>query len=138
MEYTGDSVTVQERAEKNLERKTARLQQSEFVRSLREEFTDVPAEVRDEQQSANAKRTARKLDERQNYEEEHMVRLRPTKTENKMQRAYLRQARTGASGAVSLDNITADFHELSSVSGATGTSTSRLQHQRGRKIPTSF
>ncbi|CAE8649336.1 unnamed protein product, partial [Polarella glacialis] len=36
VEYTGDHIAVQERAEKELERKKARLERSEFVRSLRE------------------------------------------------------------------------------------------------------
>merc|ERR1719507_937483 len=49
VEYTGDHVSQQERAERDLERKKARFQRSEFVRSLREEFTDAPTEVHSQQ-----------------------------------------------------------------------------------------
>jgi len=112
MEYTGDHITVKERAEKELERTRSRLERSEFVRSLREEFTEAPAEIAEEQRSAKAERAARQMAERQRFEEDYMVRMRLSKKELVAERRALRERQAKSGGAVSLDDATADFREL--------------------------
>lgn len=121
VEYTGDHIGMQERAERDFERKKSRLERSEFVRSLREEFTDAPAEIQSEQRSAKAERAARLLLEQREYEENNMVRLRVAKAEGKTQRRMLRMGRLSSGGAVPLDEAVADFHELSRMSADSGT-----------------
>lgn len=112
MEYTGDHITVKERAEKELERTRSRLERSEFVRSLREEFTDAPAEIAEEQRSAKAERAVRQMAERQRFEEDYMVRMRLSKKEQVAERRALRERQAKSGGAVSLNDATADFREL--------------------------
>lgn len=118
VEYTGDHIGMQDRAERDLERKKARLDRSEFVRSLREEFTDSPAEIKGDQRTAKAERAARLLQEQREYEENHMLRLRVAKAENKTQRRMLKMGRISSGGAVPLDDVTADFRELSRTLGS--------------------
>ncbi|CAE7610312.1 NGDN, partial [Symbiodinium natans] len=81
VEYTGDHVSMQEKAEKELERKKARLERSEFMRSLREEFTDAPREILGEEKSARAAKAERLLQEQQEYEEDTMTRIRVKKAD---------------------------------------------------------
>lgn len=116
MEYTGDHVSMQERADRDLERKKRRLGQSEFVRSLREEFTDLPTEHHGELRNDRAEKAMRKLAEKEAYELDHMVRVRHSAAEKKEQRYLLRQTRLGSGGTVSLEDATADFRELSKTS----------------------
>lgn len=111
VEYTGDHITEQERAERDLERKKRRLEQSDLVRSLREEFTDAPAEVHGTVRTAKAERASRKIAEMQEYEEDNMVRLRMSKKEMKEQRNLLRQKHVGAAGVVAMEDAF-DFREL--------------------------
>lgn len=113
MEYTGDHITVKERAEKDLERTRSRLERSEFARSLREEFTDAPAEISEEQRSARAERASRQIAERQRFEEDYMVRMRLSKKQLVAERRALHERQAKSGGAVSLDDATADFRELS-------------------------
>eukprot|EP00930_Biecheleria_cincta_P104828 TRINITY_DN9725_c0_g2_i1.p1 TRINITY_DN9725_c0_g2~~TRINITY_DN9725_c0_g2_i1.p1 ORF type:complete len:428 (-),score=112.93 TRINITY_DN9725_c0_g2_i1:140-1402(-) len=112
VEYTGDHVSMQERAEKDLERKKARLERSEFMRTLREEFTDAPKEIAGELRSDRADKAARLMRERQEYEEETMQRQRLTKAESRKQRQTLRQSRATSGGAVSLYDVAADFNDI--------------------------
>jgi len=112
MEYTGDHITVKERAEKDLERTRSRLERSEFVRSLREEFTDAPVEIAEEQRSARAERAARQIAERHRFEEDYMVRMRLSKKEKVAEKRALNERRAKSGGAMSLDEATAEFREL--------------------------
>jgi len=112
VEYTGDHVSMQERAEKDMERKKARLERSEFMRSLREEFTDAPKEVVGEIRTDRADKAARMLRERQEYEEETMQRTRMTKIEARKTRQSLRDGRAQSGGAVSMYEAAADFGEI--------------------------
>jgi len=128
VEYTGDHVTEQERAERDLERKKHHFARSELVRSLREEFTDTPAEVRDDHGSAAAAKATRKLVERQMYEEENLSRLRPSKLDRREQKRLLRHKHVSG-GTVSLNDV-ADFSELSKALKADGV---EQQGRRGRR-----
>ncbi|CAK0880646.1 unnamed protein product [Prorocentrum cordatum] len=131
VEYTGDHVSMQERAEKDLERAKGRLERSEFVRSLRAEFTEAPHEVHGSYQSSRAEKAARKMTEQQEYEEERMVRLRTSKRDLKAQRRMLRETRAESGGAVSLDDATADFRELSRAGPPKGGGRGRKAGARG-------
>mmetsp|Transcript_115463 Transcript_115463/g.222443 ORF Transcript_115463/g.222443 Transcript_115463/m.222443 type:complete len:427 (-) Transcript_115463:39-1319(-) len=120
VEYTGDHVGDQERAERDFEREKRRLERSEFMRTLREEFNENPAEIRGSNQSAAAERAERKLAEVQRYEEDNMVRLRPSKKERKETRQLLRTKRMSSGGTMSLDEA-ADFRDLAaSLDGDVG------------------
>eukprot|EP00927_Polykrikos_kofoidii_P083143 TRINITY_DN8447_c0_g1_i1.p1 TRINITY_DN8447_c0_g1~~TRINITY_DN8447_c0_g1_i1.p1 ORF type:complete len:447 (+),score=101.17 TRINITY_DN8447_c0_g1_i1:49-1341(+) len=110
VDYTGDHVSALERAEKDLERKRDRLQRSEFVRTLREEFTDAPAEFHGRIRTTVAEKAQRKLAEQQEYEEENMTRLRTSKRDKRAQRRLLRDTNV-TSGAVSLNELS-DFKDL--------------------------
>mmetsp|Transcript_81152 Transcript_81152/g.160886 ORF Transcript_81152/g.160886 Transcript_81152/m.160886 type:complete len:419 (+) Transcript_81152:61-1317(+) len=112
MEYTGDHITVKERAEKDLERTRSRLERSEFVRSLREEFTDTPAEVAEEQRSARAERAVRQIAERTRFEEDYMMRMRLSKKEAMAEKRALKERQTKSGGAVSLNDATVDLGEI--------------------------
>lgn len=112
VEYTGDHIAMQERAEKELERKKARLERSEFVRGLREEFTDAPREIQGVQRSERAQKIARQMREQQEYEEENMTRLRLKKADLRAQRRALREGRALSGGTVSLQDATLDFNEI--------------------------
>lgn len=112
VEYTGDHVSMQEKAEKELERKKARLERSEFMRSLREEFTDAPREILGEEKSARAAKAERLLQEQQEYEEDTMTRIRVKKADLRKQRQALREGRQTSGGAVSLYDASADFNDI--------------------------
>jgi len=117
VEYTGDHITAADKAEKELDRKRTRLERSDFMRELRAEFTDAPAEVHGRIQSKAAETASRKLAEQQEYEEENMVRLRSGKADTKAQKRLLKQTYVDAGaggGGMSLDDAT-DFRELSSA-----------------------
>eukprot|EP00928_Gymnodinium_smaydae_P053453 TRINITY_DN37438_c0_g1_i1.p1 TRINITY_DN37438_c0_g1~~TRINITY_DN37438_c0_g1_i1.p1 ORF type:complete len:468 (+),score=120.45 TRINITY_DN37438_c0_g1_i1:109-1404(+) len=138
VEYTGDHVTEQDRAQKDLERKRARLDRSEFVRQLREEFTDAPVEVHGRLRSATAEKAERKLREQQEYEEDNMIRLRASKRDTKAQKRLLRQTHVDTGVAMSLDDA-ADFRELtasidSERHGAGGKGGGRGRKARGSAL----
>mmetsp|Transcript_55364 Transcript_55364/g.177584 ORF Transcript_55364/g.177584 Transcript_55364/m.177584 type:complete len:435 (+) Transcript_55364:40-1344(+) len=118
VEYTGDHVSLQERAEKDLERKRNRFERSEFVRTLREEFTDAPPEIHIEQRSARTERILRQMAEKQAYEEDRLMRMKGGKKELREQQRLLRQSRATAGGAVSLEDATVDFHQIAAGLGA--------------------
>lgn len=118
VEYTGDHITEKDRAERDLEKTRERLNRSEFVRSLREEFTDAPVEVGLETRSAAAQRAMRKLAEREAYEEDNMTRLRTSKREQKEMRRLLEDGKK-PSGVDSLADIS-DFRELAAELGGGG------------------
>ncbi|CAJ1343494.1 unnamed protein product [Effrenium voratum] len=122
VEYTGDHVSMQEKAEKELERKKARLERSEFMRSLREEFTDAPKEVVAEELSARAQKAKRLLQEQQEFEEDTMQRVKVKKAELRRQKQTLRESRATSGGAVSLFDAAADFGDImrSAASGRKG------------------
>jgi len=130
VEYTGDHVSMQEKAEKELERKKARLERSEFMRSLREEFTDAPREVHGEERSARAEKAARLLQEQQEYEEDTMTRLKVKKAEARKQKQALREGRRTSGGAVSLYDAAADFNDI--LRSAASSRGSKRGRGRGR------
>lgn len=112
VEYTGDHVSMQEKAERDLERKKGRLERSEFMRSLREEFTDAPAEIHGQRKSMKAEKAARMMSEQTEYEEDHMLRLRTSKKEAKVRARVMREGRATGAGVATLDDITADFRDV--------------------------
>merc|ERR1719253_220058 len=114
VEYTQDHVTSKEKAEREYERQKKRFQQSDLVRSLREEFTDAPAEIRAVQMSSAVEKAKRKESERIEYEEDNMVRLRDSKAEKKERQRLLKAQRGHSGGAVSLQDA-ADFNDLASL-----------------------
>eukprot|EP00746_Dinoflagellata_sp_MGD_P162826 gnl/MRDRNA2_/MRDRNA2_90553_c0_seq1.p1 gnl/MRDRNA2_/MRDRNA2_90553_c0~~gnl/MRDRNA2_/MRDRNA2_90553_c0_seq1.p1 ORF type:complete len:421 (+),score=117.66 gnl/MRDRNA2_/MRDRNA2_90553_c0_seq1:74-1336(+) len=83
VEYTGDHVSAVERAEKSLEKARKRLENSEMMRSLREEFTDAPTEIQGKVQSKEQIRIRKKMEQIAEYEEDNMVRVRMSKQERK-------------------------------------------------------
>jgi len=91
VEYTGDHVSAIDRAEKNLEKARKRLENSEMMRSMREEFTDAPTEVQGKIQSKEQARIRRKMEEKLQYEEENMTRLRLSKRERKDVQRVMRE-----------------------------------------------
>merc|ERR1712039_6013 len=101
VEYTGDHVRLAEKEEKAFERNKARLERSAFVQSLREEFTDAPAEINIDQRGNKAERASRKLAEKQAYEEDTMTRIRFSKAEAREQKRLLRESKGMSGGAVS-------------------------------------
>lgn len=105
VEYTGDHITSKERAEKDMERQKRRFENSDMVRSLREEFTDAPAEIRGDQRSNAEEKAMRKMKEQTSYEEENMVRLRSTRDEKKEKQRLFRAQRASSGGAVSLHDM---------------------------------
>lgn len=114
VEYTQDHVTAKERAERDLERQKRRFENSDLVRSLREEFTDAPAEIRGEERSAKVEKAQRKMAEQEIYEEENMVRLRASKTEKREKQRLFKAQRSHSGGTVSLGDA-ADFNALASA-----------------------
>jgi len=120
LEYTGDHVRAAEKEEKALERNKARLERSAFVQSLREEFTDAPAEINIDQRGNKSERAARKLSEKQAYEEDTMTRIRFSKAEAREQKKLLRESKGMSGGAVSLDELTVDFHQMQAAANSGG------------------
>lgn len=120
MEYTGDHVSMKERAERELERKKARLDRSEFMRSLREEFTDAPTEIHGARMSTKAEKAARMMEEQRQYEEDNLMRLRVSKKEAKVRQRVMRQGRATGSGVATLDDITVDFNDVARIAGGGG------------------
>eukprot|EP00933_Yihiella_yeosuensis_P034750 TRINITY_DN2822_c1_g1_i1.p1 TRINITY_DN2822_c1_g1~~TRINITY_DN2822_c1_g1_i1.p1 ORF type:complete len:434 (+),score=122.61 TRINITY_DN2822_c1_g1_i1:49-1350(+) len=120
VEYTGDHVAMQERAERELERKKARLERSEFVRGLREEFTDAPREVQAEIRSDRADKMMRLMREQQEYEEDNMTRLRMKKTEARAMRNALRDSKRQSGGVESIYDASSDFDQLARSLAAGG------------------
>lgn len=112
VEYTGDHISMQERAEKELDRKKARLERSEFMRSLREEFTDAPREIMAEERSARVEKATRMLREQQEFEEDTMQRVKVKKAELRRQKQALREGHATSGGAVSLFDVASDFGEI--------------------------
>lgn len=112
VEYTGDHISMQERAQKELDRKKARLERSEFMRSLREEFTDAPKEIVAEERSARAEKAARMMREQQEFEEDTMTRVKVKKAELRKQKQALREGRATSGGAVSLFDVSSDFGQI--------------------------
>eukprot|EP00434_Breviolum_minutum_P018528 symbB.v1.2.016341.t1/scaffold1222.1/size194531/15 len=124
VEYTGDHISMQERAEKELDRKKARLERSEFMRSLREEFTDAPKEIGAEERSARAEKAARMLREQEEFEEDTLTRVKVKKADLRKQKQALREGRATSGGAVSIFDVTSDFGQImrgaSSAKGGKG------------------
>ncbi|OLQ05148.1 Neuroguidin-A [Symbiodinium microadriaticum] len=125
VEYTGDHVSMQAALlskaaggsrQQQLRRSyfaiSARLERSEFMRSLREEFTDAPREILGEEKSARAAKAERLLQEQQEYEEDTMTRIRVKKADLRKQRQALREGRQTSGGAVSLYDASADFNDI--------------------------
>lgn len=112
VEYTGDHISMQERAQKELDRKKARLERSEFMRSLREESTDAPKEIVAEERSARAEKAARMMREQQEFEEDTMTRVKVKKAELRRQKQALREGRATSGGAVSLFDVASDFGQI--------------------------
>merc|ERR1719217_799321 len=48
VEYTGDHLVHMDKAQKQLDRQAERMRKSQMVKDLREEFTDMPTEIRGE------------------------------------------------------------------------------------------
>eukprot|EP00416_Gambierdiscus_australes_P012418 CAMPEP_0171135932 /NCGR_PEP_ID=MMETSP0766_2-20121228/130631_1 /TAXON_ID=439317 /ORGANISM="Gambierdiscus australes, Strain CAWD 149" /LENGTH=384 /DNA_ID=CAMNT_0011599449 /DNA_START=18 /DNA_END=1172 /DNA_ORIENTATION=+ len=124
VEFTDTHVTLREQAEKDLERKRQRLERSEFVRSLREEFTDTPAEVPQELRTNKAAKASRLLLEQQAFEEEYMRRIKASKADMKKLKT-LRRNQDNSGGT--LDDATLDFDQLSASFSAA------RRPSRGRK-----
>lgn len=124
VEYTGDHISMQERAEKELDRKKARLERSELMRSLREEFTDAPKEIGAEERSARAEKAARMLREQEEFEEDTLTRVKVKKADLRKQKQALREGRATSGGAVSIFDVTSDFGQImrgaSSAKGGKG------------------
>lgn len=114
VEYTADHVTSKEKAEREYERQKRRFEQSDMVRSLREEFTDAPAEIRGEQRSAAVEKAQRKMAEQIEYEEDNLVRLRATRAEKKERQRLFKAQRGQSGGAVSLEDA-ANFNDLAAA-----------------------
>jgi len=112
MDYTGDHMTMKEKAEKDLERKKNRLERSEFVRSLREEFTDAPAEIHGELKTMKAEKAARVAREQREYEEDNMTRLKVKKKERKARERVQSEGRMTGAGLSTLDDATMDFRDI--------------------------
>merc|ERR1719456_1513199 len=116
VEYTGDHITTKEKAERDFDRQKRRFENSDMVRSLREEFTDAPAEIRGEQVSNAREKAERKMAEQIAYEEDNMVRLRATKEEKREKQRLFRAKRGQSGGAVSLEDA-ANLNDLASLLG---------------------
>merc|ERR1719474_269896 len=129
VEYTGDHVSIRERAERDLERKKSRLERSDFMRTLREEFTDAPAEIHGERKSGKAEKAARMMAEQREYEEDHLVRLRTSKKEARARARVFREGRATGAGVATLDDATADFRDVARSAGRGG---GRGRGRRGR------
>jgi len=100
VEYTGDHVSSKEKAERDFERQKRRFDNSDMMRSLREEFTDAPAEIHGEQRSNAHDKAHRKMMEQEEYEAENMVRLRSTRDEKKEKQRLFRAKRSGGTGGI--------------------------------------
>jgi hypothetical protein len=111
LEYTGDNVSEKKRAERDMEWKKRQLEQSDMMRSLREEFTEQPTEVGVKPVSARAERATRLLEERQQYEEDTFQRVNTSKKEKREIRRLMREKRFGNPGVASLDEAT-DFRDI--------------------------
>lgn len=114
VEYTGDHLAAAEKAQKALDRQSARLRKSDMVRSLREEFTDAPQEIQGELVLDKGIRALeRKRSDRETYEEENMIRLSATKQDKRdMKRLRASKFAGRSGGAVSLQ----DFADVSGIS----------------------
>eukprot|EP00398_MALV-I-01_sp_L67-1_P000071 gene71-349_t len=96
VEYTGDHVSNAAKANKELDRQAARLRKSEFVRSMREELTDAPAEIGGEEKMDKSYRNFKaKLAHREEYELENMTRLPMSKADKKELKHMRHLAKTG-------------------------------------------
>ena len=96
VEYTGDHVSNKTKAQKELERQSARLRKSELVRSMREELTDAPVEVGGEEKMDKSFNSfQKKLAHREDYEMENLTRLPVTKKDKKEMKHMRHLAKTG-------------------------------------------
>merc|ERR1712139_100362 len=119
-------------------RQKKRFEQSDLVRSLREEFTDAPAEIRGEQRSNAVEKAQRKMAEQIEYEEENMVRLRMSKAEKKDRQRLFKAQRGHSGGAISLEDA-ADFNDLAAtIEGGKGGGKSKGRSRRGGTALQSF
>lgn len=132
VEYTGDHINAKERAEKDFERQKRRLEQSDLVRSMREEFTDAPKEIRGEERSAAMERAQRKLREHEAYEEDNMIRLQATKAEKRERKQLFLAKRTTSAGTVSLSDA-ADVNDIASMLSSGGKGKGKGKGKRGRR-----
>lgn len=117
VEYTGDHISSKEKAERDYERQKARFERSDMVRSLREEFSQAPLEIRGEERNAAAEKAQRKHDEITAYEEDNMIRLRATKEEKREKQRLYKAKRTTSGGTVSLE----DFGNLNDIAAIMST-----------------
>mmetsp|Transcript_68110 Transcript_68110/g.108060 ORF Transcript_68110/g.108060 Transcript_68110/m.108060 type:complete len:418 (+) Transcript_68110:72-1325(+) len=133
VEYTGDHISAKDRAEKDFERQKRRLQQSDLVRSMREEFTDAPVEIRGEERPAAMERAQRKLREHEAYEEDNMIRLQVTKAEKRERKRLFLSKRSTSGGTVSLSDA-ADVNDIASMlsSGGKGKGKGKSKGRRGQ------
>merc|ERR1719408_524333 len=82
--YTGDHLAHMDKAQKQLDRQAERMRKSQMVKDLREEFTDMPTEIRGESlQDKQLIAIEKKMNHRQEYEEENMTRLTLSKKDRR-------------------------------------------------------
>lgn len=112
VEYTGEHVSVQEKVERDFERKKARLDRSEFMRTLRTEFTDAPTEVHGQIKNDRADKAARLLREHTEIEEDRMQRIRQSKKEARIQSRLIKEGRKAGGGVASLQEAAMDFGDI--------------------------
>merc|ERR1712106_1059830 len=137
VEYTGDHITSKEKAERDFERQKRRFENSDMVWSLREEFTDSPAEIRGEQRSNAFEKAERKMKEIEAYEEDNFVRLRSTREEKKEKQRLFRAKRGHSGGAVSLEDA-ADLNGLAAAMEKGGKASKSGKGKKGGHQPRSF
>ncbi|CEM26714.1 unnamed protein product [Vitrella brassicaformis CCMP3155] len=85
VEYTGDHLSAAAKAHREADRQRERLKKTEYVRSLRQEISDVPEEVggSDLRRDAKAAALMRRQVERQQIEEESFRRIQINKKEKR-------------------------------------------------------
>ncbi|CEL93079.1 unnamed protein product [Vitrella brassicaformis CCMP3155] len=134
VEYTGDHLSAAAKAHREADRQRERLKKTEYVRSLRQEISDVPEEVggSDLRRDAEAAALMRRQVERQQIEEESFRRIQI----NKKEKRDLKRLRE--KGKLSRDSTGMLLSDLTSLADSTiamaGSGASqRVRGSRGKK-----
>jgi len=106
VEYTGDKVSTNDRAAREKERQRRRLAKSEVVRVMREDLMETPEELGDvEKQNLKGSYLLKRQAEREQFEEENMMRLQVRKKEKKALARQLKKRSGEFSGGSTLTQL---------------------------------
>lgn len=136
VEYTGDHLVMADKAQKQLDRQAERMRKSQMVRDLREEFTDMPQEIRSESlKDKTLIAIEKKMNERQEFEETNMTRLTVTKKDKRDMRKLEGSKFSGgrSEGLMSLTDMS-DFSGMSGGNALAGFEDAKANVRKTKSI----